>query len=94
MIIINQKFLNKCYGLAENLINSHITWDENNKCNYFNLFTYLNDLENELNNFIYDWQEKNNYNFDLDGYQVARFIWCLISENPYPDKFRGMPVLD
>lgn len=64
----------------------HFEYDEESK-RCFNLFTFLEQLESDL------FELTAPLNFDLDERQVARFLWCLISENPGGDTFRGCPIL-
>ncbi len=81
------KLHDECLKLAETLIDQHIEEEDGEKC--FNLFTYLEELESKLESKFHG-----AFKFSLDAHQAARFLWCCIAEDPYPDRFRGMPVLD
>ena len=76
-------------AIAKKLIEKHIVNDEGQAC--FNLFTYLEALPVELESVQID-------NFAIDSVEIARYLWCGIAieeeGNPYPETFRGMPVLD
>lgn len=75
--------------LAEKLIPSHIATEDGEK--YFNLFTFIKALENELSDFRVGL-------FEVDGLQITRYVWCCLwrfkGETPAGTTFRGMPILD
>ena len=84
--------------LAERLIKKHVEKDpeygSDEKC--FNLFTYLDDLENQVEELLGNRTLIGD--FKLHGHAIARYLWvCLCigeGSSPYPNKFRSMPVLD
>jgi hypothetical protein len=84
--------------LAESMIESHIEEDEGEQC--FNLCVYLEELGERIGELI-DANEgwgREVGTFKLDAHEIARFLWVCIAIKSegmaYPDKFRGMPVLD
>lgn len=84
-------FLHDAKMLAEVTWRRHIQRDDYEKC--FNLFTFLEDLENELIGFV-----ERTGRFELDPSALARVLWCdmALRSGDAPDggTFRGMPILD
>ncbi len=84
---------------AESMLRQHIVKEEGEKC--FNIFTYLERLGSYVEAEFIDSESKIGKalgDFELDGYRVARYLWCCVclkeGADPYGTHFRGMPILD
>lgn len=80
----------KLREIFNQLVPKHYEQYDGEKC--FNLFTFIEDFESKITSQV------SNLNYDLDPYQIARYLWADIAiqetGQPYPNKFRGLPVLD
>lgn len=81
--------------VAKEEVKNHIVTEGGEKC--FNLFTYLESLANRLDT-IYSGDESPTGSFVMSVTELARYLWCCVATDEgseaYPNKFRGMPVLD
>lgn len=85
-------------SLAETLVDQHIVQYDGETC--FNIFTYLESLENRINELMWDagaWGTELG-RFELNASQITRYLWACIAikheGKAYPTVFRGMPTLD
>lgn len=95
MIKEKRNLHNELLTLAEICVNRNIVFEDYIK--YFNLHTFINDLESEIIGKQY---EKPTIfgNFEIDPTETARYLYCCLAckSGTLPDgnKFRGMPILD
>lgn len=92
---VANKLHEKMMSVARDEVKNHIVDQDGEKC--FNLFTYLDILENRLDT-IFSGSESPTGSFLMSMSELARYLWCCLATDDgsdvYPTKFRGMPVLD
>ena len=74
--------------LARRVALDHEVDDEEDGQRYFNLYTFIQALEIRLETAL------GGIKFDLGAHDVARYLWCCMTNEPAGDKYRGMPILD
>ena len=85
MQAIDVRLFAACMESAERLIPGATQMEDGEKC--FNLVEFLDGLEYSLETLL-------DGPFDLDAHQIARFIWCCLTDDPAGCTFRGLPILD